>query len=79
VVDQPRRPPEALGHPPRIDRDEAHEQREREHEVHHAQHLDDLVGRAAVEIVDVQHDPAHRRRRLVGFVVLGGRARHQLR
>ncbi len=35
------------------------EQREREQQVNGLQHLDDLLGRAAIEIVDVEHDALH--------------------
>ena len=42
--------------PARVDADDDHEEREREQQVDGLQDVDDLVGRAAVEVVDVEDD-----------------------
>ena len=43
--------------PSRVDAHHDHEERQREEHVHGLEHLDHAVGRAPIEVVDVEDDP----------------------
>ena len=61
-IDQTRSLVKTPRDPAWIDRGDTDEQRKREEQMHQLQHLDHALSGTSIEVVDVQHDPTHRRR-----------------